>query len=87
MPYKNDYVFLQSRKFQQIKVTRLIKLEPSKLKIILPFEKQTLKNRSFIGLNILLNLYFIKNRQNSGSSEADDVSEGALVLKSEAPGD
>ena len=34
-----------------------------------------MKNWSFLGLNILWNLYFIKFRQNSGSSEADDVSE------------
>ena len=36
-----------------------------------------MKNRSFLGLNILRNLYFIKFRQNSGSSEADDVSEAS----------
>ena len=33
-----------------------------------------MKNRCFLGLKTL-NLYFIKFRQNSGSSEADDISD------------
>ena len=40
-----------------------------------------MKNRSFQGLNILGNLYFFKFHQNSGSSEADDVSEVSEPLE------